>query len=73
MVAEVIASAFASGFSWGGDAIGKRTYCAPSDFKRPRIMSALEGFLKDNPKMADQPYGAAMSGALIQTFPCGTF
>ena len=24
MVAEVIASAFASGFSWGGDAAGKR-------------------------------------------------
>src|SRR5690348_4168004 len=28
MVAEVIASAFASGFSWGGDAAGKHTYCA---------------------------------------------
>jgi hypothetical protein len=26
MVAEVIASAFASGFSWGGDAAGKRVY-----------------------------------------------
>ena len=30
MVAEVIASAFASGFSWGGDAAGKRVYCASS-------------------------------------------
>jgi hypothetical protein len=71
MVAEVIASAFASGFSWGDDATGKRTYCAPSDLKGPRIMSAFEGFLKDNPNMADQPYGAAMSGVLIKTFPCG--
>ena len=67
-----IASAFASGFSWGGDATGKRTYCAPSDLKGPRIMSAFEGFLKDNPNMADQPYGAAMSGTLIKTFPCGS-
>jgi hypothetical protein len=33
MVAEVIASAFASGFSWGGDAAEKRAYCAPSDLK----------------------------------------
>jgi hypothetical protein len=29
MVAEVIASAFSSGFSWGGDAAGRRAYCAP--------------------------------------------
>ena len=35
-------------------------------------MSALEGFLKDNPNVADQPYGAAMSGTLIKTFPCGS-
>ena len=73
MVAEVIASAFASGFSWGGGASGKSKYCAPSDLKGTLIMSAFAGFLKDNPKMADQPYGAAMSGTLMKTFPCGTF
>ena len=33
-------------------------------------MSAFEQFLKDNPKMADEPYGAAMAGTLIQAFPC---
>jgi hypothetical protein len=36
MVAEVIASAFASGFSWGGDLAGKRAYCASSDLKGAR-------------------------------------
>jgi hypothetical protein len=71
MIAEVIASAFASGFSWGGDAGGKRTYCAPPDLKGPQIMSAFEVFLKDNPSMADHPYGAAMAGTLRRAFPCG--
>ena len=70
MVAEVIASAFASGFSWGGDAAGKRAYCAPPDLKGRQIMSAFEGFLRDNPTMADQPYGAAMAEALKKAFPC---
>ena len=42
MVAEVIASAFASGFSWGGDAAGKRVYCASTDLKGGQIMSAFE-------------------------------
>jgi hypothetical protein len=55
MVAEVIASAFASGFSWGGDAAGKRGYCASPDIKGGQIMSAFEEFLRENPKMADQP------------------
>jgi Rap1a immunity proteins len=70
MVAEVIASAFASGFSWGGDAAGKRAYCAPSDLKGGQIMSAFEQFLRDNPNMADKPYGAAMAGTLSKAFPC---
>ena len=51
MVAEMIASAFASGFSWGGDAAGKRAYCAAPDLKGGRIMSAFEEFLRDNPKL----------------------
>jgi hypothetical protein len=70
MVAEVIASAFASGFSWGGEAGGKRAYCAQPDLKGRQIMSAFEEFLRDNPKMADQPYGAAMAGTLSKAFPC---
>ena len=36
MVAEVIASAFASGFSWGGGAAGRRAYCASPDLKGAR-------------------------------------
>ena len=72
MVAEVIASAFASGFSWGGDAAGRHAYCASPDLKGDRIMSAFEQFLRENPKMADQPYGAAMAGTLSKAFPCST-
>ena len=33
MVAEVFASAFASGFSWGGEVAGKQSHCAPPDLK----------------------------------------
>jgi hypothetical protein len=71
MVAEVIASGFASGFSWGGDAAGKRLYCGPPDLKGRQIMSAFEEFLRDNPRMAGEPYGAAMAGTLSKAFPCG--
>jgi hypothetical protein len=70
IVAEVIASAFAGGFSWGGKAAGKRAYCASLDLKGPQIMSAFEVFLRDNPTMADEPYGAAMAGTLRKAFPC---
>jgi hypothetical protein len=70
MVAEVIASAFASGFSWGGDAAGKKTYCAPADLKGAQVMTAFEAFVKESPALADQPYGVAMSATLAQAFPC---
>jgi hypothetical protein len=53
MVAEVIASAFASGFSWGGDTAGKHAYCAPPDLKGCQIMSAFEEFL--SPKKSERP------------------
>jgi hypothetical protein len=33
-------------------------------------MAAVEECLKDNPNMADQPYGAAMAGTLSKAFPC---
>ena len=71
MVAEVIASAFASGFSWGGDVAGKRAYCAAPGLKGGQIMSAFEVFVRDNPALAERPYGEAMAGALRKTFPCG--
>jgi hypothetical protein len=64
MVAEVIASAFASGFSRGGDAAGKRAYCASPDLRGGQIMSAFEQFLRENPNIADRPYGAAMAETL---------
>jgi Rap1a immunity proteins len=70
MVAEMIASAFASGFSWGGNAAGKQVYCAQFDVKGHEIMSAFEGFLRDNPQMAGEPYGAAMAATLSRAFPC---
>jgi len=55
MVAEMIASAFASGFSWGGNAAGKRAYCASLDIKGHQIMSAFEVFVRDNPSLAERP------------------
>jgi hypothetical protein len=70
MVAEVIASAFASGFSWGAGATGKHAYCAPPDLKGPQIMGAFEEFLGHNPSMADEPYGSAMAATLVNAFPC---
>jgi hypothetical protein len=70
MLAEVIASAFASGFSWGGDASGRRTYCAPPDLKGAEIMAAFEGFLTNHLQMAGSPYGEAMAATLNRAFPC---
>jgi len=46
MLAEVIGSAFASGFSWGADAGGKHVYCAPPDLKGGEIMAAFDGRLR---------------------------
>jgi hypothetical protein len=68
-LAEVIASAFASGFSWGGDVAGKHAYCAP-DVKGREVMIAFEGFLSNHPDMASRPYGAAMAATLSRAFPC---
>lgn len=69
-VAEVFASAFASGFSWGGEAAGKHVYCAQLDVNGHEIMSALEAFLSKHPQMASEPYGAAMAATLSDAFPC---
>jgi hypothetical protein len=70
MLAEVISSAFASGFSWGAEAGGKRTHCPQLDLKGDRIMAAFEAFLGKHPEMAYDPYGATMAEALGQAFPC---
>jgi hypothetical protein len=71
MVAEVIASAFASGFSWGGDAARKRVYCSAPGLKGGQIMSAFEAFVSNNLALGERPYGEAMAGALRKAFPCG--
>jgi hypothetical protein len=34
-------------------------------------MSAFKEFVRNNLKMADQPHGVAMAGALRKAFPCG--
>ena len=70
MFTEVIASAFASGFLWGGYAPGKHTYCAQSDIKGSAIMSAFQQFLRDHPGMVGAPYGAAMAATLREAFAC---
>lgn len=70
MLAEMIAGAFASGFSWGEDAAGKHVYCARPEIKGHEIMTAFEAFLSDRPRMALEPYGAAMAATLRQAFPC---
>ena len=67
MVAEMIASTFASGFAWGGEAAGKQVYCPPADLKAQQVMSALETYLADNPDMAERPYGDAMAATLTRT------
>ena len=70
MLAEVIASAFASGFSWGADVAGKHAYCAAPDVKGREIMIAFEDFVKGHTQMAGEPYGAAMAATLSRAFPC---
>jgi hypothetical protein len=70
MVAEMIAAAFASGFTWGGEAAGKPLYCAAPDLKGREIMTAFEAFLRDHPEMASGTYGAAMAATLSRTYRC---
>jgi hypothetical protein len=68
-VAEVIASAFASGLAAAGRLGG---ICPPADLGGKQIMSGLERFVEDNPDVADKPYGVAMAAWLRQAFPCRT-
>ena len=71
-VAEVIASAFASGMSWAGTIEGHAVYCAPPTVALTgnQVMSVLETFVADNPDAADKPYGFALSASLSRAFPC---
>ena len=45
MVAEFIASAFASGLSWKGTLGGKEVYCPPHGLKGGQVMKPLTSFL----------------------------
>ncbi len=71
-VAEVIASAFASGMSWAGTIAGRPLYCPPPNraFTGSQAMSLLENFIADHPETADKTYGLALSAGLKQAFPC---
>jgi len=70
MLAEVIASAFASGLSWAAAHGGKEVYCPPPELKGQRVMIAFEQFLVDNADMAEKPYGDAMAASLSREYPC---
>ena len=70
MVAEVIASAFASGLSWKGTLAGKEVYCPPQGLKGGQVMTALDQFLASNPNFAEKSYGDAMAVSLSRAFPC---
>jgi Rap1a immunity proteins len=72
MLAEVIASAFASGLSWSSAHGGREVYCAPPDLKGQEVMIDFEKFLQDHPDEAEKPYGDAMAASLSRAFPCPT-
>ena len=72
MVAEVIASAFASGLSWKGTLGGKDVYCPPPGFKGGQVMTALEQLLGDHPDLAERSYGEALAASLGRAYPCQT-
>jgi len=71
-IAEVIASAFASGMSWAGAMKGHPVYCPPQAVALTgnQVMSILESFLAANPETADKPYGFALSASLGRAYPC---
>jgi hypothetical protein len=72
MLAEVIASAFASGITWAGTIEGRPVYCPPSTapLLGNQLMSILERFVSDNPNAGDKTYGFALSASLSRAFPC---
>ncbi len=70
MIAEVIASAFATGLSTAGKLDGKPVFCPPLGAKGSDALSTLERFLADHPDMAEKPYGEALAASLAREFPC---
>src|SRR5260370_29802247 len=70
-IAEVIASAFASGMSWAGASDGRPVYCPPTTvaLTGKQLMGILESFVADNPDAADKPYGFALSATVRRAFP----
>jgi hypothetical protein len=72
MLAEAIASAFASGMSWAGTIGGHPVYCPPENapLTGRQVMGVLERFVADNPESADKTYGFALSASLGRAFPC---
>ena len=72
MLAEVIASAFASGMSWAGTIEGHPVYCPPptEPLSGNQIMNILDHFVSNNPDASDKTYGFALSASLIRAFPC---
>jgi hypothetical protein len=73
-VAEVIASAFASGMSWAGTIEGHPVYCPPPSvaLTGDQLMGILERFVADNPDAGDKTYGFALSAGLSRAFPCAS-
>jgi hypothetical protein len=70
MIAEVIASAFATGLITAGSLTGKPVYCLPPGAKGSEALSNFERFIADHPDLAERPYGEALAASLIQEFPC---
>ena len=70
MVAEMIAAAFGNGLSWRGTLAGKDVYCPPPGLTGTQIMATFERFVRDNPDIAERPYGDAMAATLSREFPC---
>jgi hypothetical protein len=71
-IAEVIASAFASGMSWSGATEGHPVYCPPTAVALTgnQVMGILESFIADHLDAADKHYGFALSASLRRVFPC---
>jgi hypothetical protein len=69
MVAEVIASAFASGFPWGKSNARKRVYCASPDLKGGQIISAFAVFLEKQSEVGRRALRRSAGGDTQQGAP----
>ena len=48
----------------------RKSFCPLPGLNGHEIMSTLEQFLKENPDMAERPYGDALAPTLSRAFPC---